>query len=63
MTPFDDDTFTEYVSQIRRLLEHGFNLGLLIRHAKAAWEWRRLQRNLLGEINHHRDDTARLRVN
>jgi hypothetical protein len=55
MTPFDDDTFTEYVSQIRRLLEHEFELRLLTRHTKSPWEWRRLQRNLLGEIKNHRD--------
>jgi phosphatidylserine/phosphatidylglycerophosphate/cardiolipin synthase-like enzyme len=55
MTPFDDDTFNEYVSQIRRLLERGFELRLLTRHTKEPWEWRRLQRNLLSEIKNHRD--------
>lgn len=55
MTPFDDDTFNEYVSQIRRLLEQGFELRLLTRHTKEEWEWRRLQRNLLSEIKDHRD--------
>lgn len=55
MTPFDDDTFNEYVSQIRRLLEQGFELRLLTRHTKEEWEWRRLQRNLLSEIKEHRD--------
>jgi phosphatidylserine/phosphatidylglycerophosphate/cardiolipin synthase-like enzyme len=55
MTPFDDDTFTEYVSQIRRLLEQGFELRLLTRHTKEPWEWRRLQRTLLSEIKDHRD--------
>lgn len=55
MTPFDDDTFNEYVSQIRRLLEGGFELRLLTRHTKEPWEWRRLQRNLLSEIKAHRD--------
>jgi hypothetical protein len=55
MTPFDDDTFSEYVSQIRRLLEQGFELRLLTRHTKKPWEWRRLQRNLLSEIKDHRD--------
>lgn len=55
MTPFDDDTFNEYVAQIRRLLEHGFELRLLTRHTKESWEWRRLQRNLLSEIKEHRD--------
>lgn len=55
MTPFDDNTFTEYVSQIRRLLERGFELRLLTRHTKEPWGWQRLQRNLLGEIKEHRD--------
>lgn len=55
MTPFDDDTFNEYVAQIRRLLERGFELRLLTRHTKKPWEWRRLQRNLLSEIKEHRD--------
>lgn len=55
MTPFDDDTFNEYVAQIRRLLDHGFRLRLLTRHTKEPWEWRRLQRNLLSEIKEHRD--------
>jgi hypothetical protein len=55
MTPFDDDTFNEYVSQIRRLLERGFELRLLSRHTKEPWEWRRLQRNLLSEIKDQRD--------
>lgn len=54
MTPFDDDTFGEYVAQIRRLLEHGFELRLLTRHTKEPWEWRRLQQNLLSEIKDHR---------
>jgi hypothetical protein len=55
MTPFDDDTFNEYVSQIRRLLNRGFELRLLTRHTKEPWEWRRLQQNLLSEIKQHRD--------
>lgn len=55
MTPFDDDTFNEYVSQIRRLLRQGFELRLLTRHTKVPWEWRRLQRNLLSEIKQHRE--------
>jgi len=58
MTPFDDDTFNEYVAQIRRLLEDGFELRLLTRHTKEPWEWRRLQRNLLGEIKDHRDQVT-----
>jgi hypothetical protein len=55
MTPYDDDTFNEYVAQIRRLIEQGFELRLLTRHTKAPWEWRRLQRNLLNEIKEHRE--------
>lgn len=55
MTPFDDDTFNEYVSQIRRLLEAGFELSLLTRHTKEPWEWGRLQENLLSEIKDHRE--------
>lgn len=55
MTPFDDDTFNEYVSQIRRLLNQGFELRLLTRHTKEPWEWRRLQQNLLSEIKQHRE--------
>ncbi|TKX49622.1 hypothetical protein EXE49_10795 [Halorubrum sp. ASP121] len=55
MTPFDDDTFNEYVSQIRSLLNQGFELRLLTRHTKEPWEWRRLQKNLLSEIKQHRE--------
>jgi len=55
MTPYDDDTFNEYVAQIRRLIEQGFELRLLTRHTKESWEWRRLQRNLLSEIKEHRE--------
>lgn len=55
MTPFDDDTFNEYVSQLRRLLENGFELRLLTRHTKKGWAWKRLQRNLFSEIKDHRD--------
>jgi hypothetical protein len=58
MTPFDDDTFNEYVSQIRRLLKQGFELRLLTRHTKKPWEWRRLQRNLLSEIKQHREQVT-----
>lgn len=55
MTPFDDDTFNEYVSNIRRLLDDGYELRLLSRHTKQPWEWKRLQKNLLSEIKNHRD--------
>lgn len=55
MTPFDDDTFNAYVSNIRRLLDDGYELRLLTRHTKKPWEWERLQENLLSEIKNHRD--------
>lgn len=55
MTPFDDDTFNAYVSNIRRLLDDGYELRLLTRHTKEPWEWRRLQENLLSEIKNHRE--------
>ncbi len=58
MTPFDDDTFNEYAAQIRRLLEHGFELRLLTRHTKEPWEWRRLQKHLLSEIKEHRNQVT-----
>jgi hypothetical protein len=58
MTPFDDSTFTEYVSQIRRLLKQGFELRLLTRHTKKSWEWERLQQSLLSEIKQHRDQVT-----
>jgi len=58
MTPFDDDTFNAYVSQVRRLLERGFELRLLTRHTKEPWEWQRLQENLFSEIKDHRDSVT-----
>nr|WP_245779568.1 phospholipase D-like domain-containing protein [Halostagnicola kamekurae] len=56
MTPFDDDTFSEYAAQLRRLLEHGFELRLLTRHTKKTWEWRRLRDNLLAQLESNRDN-------
>ncbi|QFU84568.1 hypothetical protein GCU68_16985 (plasmid) [Natronorubrum aibiense] len=56
MTPFDDDTFSEYAAQLRRLLEHGFELRLLTRHTKAPWEWRRLRDNLLAQLESNREN-------
>jgi hypothetical protein len=55
MTPFDDDTFNAYVSNIRRLLDDGYELRLLTRHTKEPYEWRRLQKNLLSAIKTHRE--------
>jgi hypothetical protein len=55
MTPYDDDTFNEYASQIRSLLERGFEFRLLTRHTKEPWEWERLQDQLLSEIKEYRD--------
>ncbi|WP_226007969.1 phospholipase D-like domain-containing protein [Natrinema salinisoli] len=54
MTPFDDDTFSEYAAQLRRLLERGFELRLLTRHTKEPWEWRRLRDNLLAQLESNR---------
>lgn len=58
MTPFDDDTFNAYVSNIRRLLDNGYELRLLTRHTKEPYEWKRLQENLLSEIKNHRDQVT-----
>lgn len=58
MTPFDDDTFHEYVSQIRQLLRQGFELRLLTRHTKESWEWERLQENLFDELETHREQVT-----
>ena len=58
MTPFDDDTFSEYAAQLRRLLEHGFELRLLTRHTKEPWEWRRLRDNLLAQLESNRDNVC-----
>jgi hypothetical protein len=55
MTPFDDDTFSEYASQLRRLLEAGHELRFLTRHTKDPWEWRRLRDNLLKQLEANRD--------
>lgn len=56
MTPFDDDTFSEYAAQLRRLLEHGFELRLLTRHTKDPWEWSRLRDNLLAQLESNREN-------
>ncbi|WP_265112016.1 phospholipase D-like domain-containing protein [Halosolutus halophilus] len=56
MTPFDDDTFSEYAAQLRRLLEQGFELRLLTRHTKEPWEWRRLRDNLLAQLESNREN-------
>ena len=50
MTPYDDDTFSEYTSQLRSLLRDGYELRLLTRHTKRRWEWERLRDNLLGDL-------------
>jgi hypothetical protein len=58
MTPFDDDTFSEYASQLRRLLEAGHELRLLTRHTKGPWEWRRFRDNLLKQLETNRDQVV-----
>lgn len=55
MTPYDDDTFSEYTSQLRSLLRDGYELRLLTRHTKRRWEWERLRDNLLGDLEENRD--------
>ncbi len=55
MTPYDDDTFSEYTSQLRSLLRDGYELRLLTRHTKQKWEWERLRDNLLGDLDENRE--------
>lgn len=56
MTPYDDDTFSEYTSQLRSLLREGYEIRLLTRHTKSRWEWERLRDNLLGELDENREN-------
>jgi len=56
MTPYDDDTFSEYTSQLRSLLRDGYELRLLTRHTKQRWEWERLRDNLLGDLEENREN-------
>ncbi len=56
MTPYDDDTFSEYTSQLRSLLRDGYELRLLTRHTKRRWEWERLRDNLLGDLEENREN-------
>lgn len=54
MTPYDDDTFSEYAAQLRRLLKDGHELRFLTRHTKDPWEWERLRDNLLKPLEANR---------
>ncbi|MDS0243567.1 MULTISPECIES: phospholipase D-like domain-containing protein [unclassified Haloferax] len=58
MTPYDDDTFSEYTSQLRSLLRDGYELRLLTRHTKRRWEWERLRDNLLGDLEENRENVT-----
>ena len=58
MTPYDDDTFSEYTSQLRSLLRNGYELRLLTRHTKRRWEWERLRDNLLGDLEENRENVT-----
>ncbi|MFD1600473.1 phospholipase D-like domain-containing protein [Halobellus rarus] len=58
MTPYDDDTFSKYTSQLRSLLRDGYELRLLTRHTKQRWEWERLRDNLLGDLEENRENVT-----
>jgi phosphatidylserine/phosphatidylglycerophosphate/cardiolipin synthase-like enzyme len=55
MTPYDDDTFSEFASQFRTLVRNGYVIRLLTRHTREKWQWERLRENLLGELESNRD--------
>lgn len=55
MTPYNDDTFSEYTSQLRSLLREGYELRLLTRHTRQRWQWERLRDNLLGDLEENRE--------
>lgn len=58
MTPYDDDTFSEFTSQLRSLLRDGYEIRLLTRHTKRRWEWERLRDNLLGDLEENRENVS-----
>lgn len=58
MTPYDDDTFSEYAAQLRRLLNAGHELRFLTRHTKEPWEWKRLRDNLLKPLDTNREQVT-----
>lgn len=58
MTPYDDDTFSEFTSQFRSLLREGYEIRLLTRHTRKRWQWERLRDNLLGELTTNRDNVS-----
>ncbi|MFC4440237.1 MULTISPECIES: phospholipase D-like domain-containing protein [Natrialbaceae] len=58
MTPYDDDTFSEYASQFRQLLSEGYEIRLLTRHTRKKWQWERLRDNLIGELDTNRENVT-----
>lgn len=58
MTPYDDDTFSEYTSQLRSLLREGYEIRLLTRHTRQRWQWERLRDNLLGDLQENRENVT-----
>jgi len=58
MTPYDDDTFSEFASQFRSLIRDGYEIRLLTRHTRKRWQWERLRDNLLGELTTNRDNVS-----
>jgi hypothetical protein len=58
ITPYDDDTFSEYTSQLRSLLREGYQIRLLTRHTKRRWQWERLRDNLLGDLDENRENVT-----
>lgn len=58
MTPYDDDTFSEFASQFRSLIRDGYEIRLLTRHTRKRWQWERLRDNLLAELTTNRDNVS-----
>ena len=58
MTPYDDDTFSEFASQFRSLLREGYEIRLLTRHTRKRWQWERLRDNLLGDLTTNRENVS-----
>lgn len=58
MTPYDDDTFSEFASQFRSLLRDGYEIRLVTRHTRKRWQWERLRDNLLGELTTNRENVS-----
>lgn len=58
MTPYDDNTFSEFASQFRSLIRDGYEIRLLTRHTRQRWQWKRLRDNLLGELTTNRENVS-----